>query len=324
MMKAINFDAPGDPDVLKLVDMDVPEVSENQVLVKVEAAGVNGPDIMQRKGLYPPPPGASPLIGLEIAGSVVAVGEKVTRWKKGDAICGLTNGGGYAEYCVIHENHALRIPEGLSAVEAASLPETFFTVWSNIFMTAELKDGEVLLVHGGAGGIGSTAIQLGKAFGAKVVATVGNESAGQFCAGLGAEKTINYRDQDFVAEVKEGFGGADVILDIIGGPYIQKNIKCCKLEGRIAQLAFAKGSKVEVDLMAVMLKRLKYFGSTLRSRPESFKSEIAAQLEEKVWPLIKIGQIKPVIHAEFALGDANQAHAMMQKGGHTGKIILTP
>jgi len=320
-MKVIAITQPGGPDVLALAEREVPAPKAGEVLVKVAATGVNGPDMMQRKGLYPAPAGASDLLGLEISGVVTAVGAGVTRWKIGDELCGLTNGGGYAEYCVIDANHCLPLPKGVSMIDAAGLPETFFTVWSNVFIGAQLKAGETFLVHGGAGGIGTTCIQLGKAFGAKVIATDSPDARCQLCRDLGADRVIDYKQEDFV-EVVRSEGGANVILDIVGGPNIEKNIKAASPDARIIQLAFAAGSKVEINLMPIMLKRLTYTGSTLRTRPAAFKTRVAQELEAKVWPLIESGKIRVVTGRTFALAEAGAAHAMMESAGHTGKILL--
>jgi NADPH:quinone reductase len=323
-MRAVHFENPGKPDVLEIMEQDLPVPTSTQVLVKVDAAGVNGPDLMQRKGLYPPPPGASPLLGLEIAGTIVEVGTDVVRLEVGDQVCGLSNGGGYAEFCVLQESHALPIPDNLSTIQAASLPETFFTIWSNIFMTAQLKKDEVFLIHGGAGGLGSTSIQLARAFGAKTVVTISGEEQRSFCKKLGVDLIIDYKEEDYVSVVREKFRGADVILDIIGGSNVQKNIKCCKPDGRIVQLAFAQGSKIDIDLMPIMLKRLVFTGSTLRSRSDTSKAKIAIQLKEQVWPLINEGKIVPVVNREFAFEQAAEAHSLMEQGGHIGKMILIP
>jgi NADPH2:quinone reductase len=321
-MKVVVISAPGGPDVLQPAERPVPQPGTGEVLIRVAAAGVNGPDLMQRKGLYPAPPGASELPGLEVSGEVVAAGEGAARWAVGDKVTALTNGGGYAEYCTADARHCLPIPDGTGFVEAASLPETFFTVWSNIFIGAGLSAGETLLVHGGAGGIGTTAIQLGKAFGAKVIATDSPEERCRICRELGADRVIDYRREDYVEIVREE-GGANVILDIVGGPNIERNFKAASHDGRIVQLAFPAGSKVEVNLMPVMLKRLTYTGSTLRTRPAAFKTRIAQELEARVWPLIAAGRIKPVVRATFALAQAAQAHALMESSGHVGKIVLT-
>ena len=321
-MKAIEISKPGAPDVLLPAERPVPVPKAGEVLVKVAATGVNGPDMMQRKGLYPAPPGASDLLGLEISGVVTAVGTGVTRWKVGDTLCGLTNGGGYAEYCVIDANHCLPIPKGVSLVDAAGLPETYFTVWSNVFIGAQLKAGETFLVHGGAGGIGTTCIQLGKAFGAKVIATDSPDARCGICRELGADRVIDYKQEDFV-EVVRSEGGANVILDIVGGPNIEKNIKAASPDARIIQLAFAAGSKVEINLMPIMLKRLTYTGSTLRTRPTAFKTRVAQELEAQVWPLIEAGKIRVVTGRTLPLAQAAAAHTLMESAGHTGKILLT-
>ena len=321
-MKVIEITQPGGPEVLALKERAVPAPKAGELLVKVAATGVNGPDMMQRKGLYPAPAGASDLLGLEISGEVAAVGDGVTRWKVGDKLCGLTNGGGYAEYCVIDANHCLPIPQGVSLVDAAGLPETYFTVWSNVFIGAQLKAGETFLVHGGAGGIGTTCIQLGKAFGAKVIATDSPDQRCQICRDLGADRVVDYKQEDFVEVVRQ-MGGANVILDIVGGTNIEKNIKAASPDARIIQLAFAAGSKVEINLMPIMLKRLVYTGSTLRTRPVPFKTRVAQELETQVWPLIAAGKIRVVTGRKFPLAEAAQAHAMMESAGHTGKILLT-
>ena len=321
-MNVIEISKPGGPDVLAPAQRPVPAPKAGEVLVKVAATGVNGPDMMQRKGLYPAPAGASDLLGLEISGVVTAVGEGVTRWKIGDALCGLTNGGGYAEYCLIDANHCLPIPKGVSLIDAAGLPETFFTVWSNVFIGAQLKAGETFLVHGGAGGIGTTCIQLGKAFGAKVIATDSPDARCQLCRDLGADRVIDYKQEDFV-EVVRTEGGANVILDIVGGPNIEKNIKAASPDARIIQLAFAAGSKVEINLMPIMLKRLTYTGSTLRTRPVAFKTRVAHELEAQVWPLIEAGKIRVVTGRTLPLAQAAASHALMESASHTGKILLT-
>ncbi|MDB5862319.1 MAG: quinone oxidoreductase, family [Betaproteobacteria bacterium] len=322
-MKVVEISAPGGPEVLKPAERPVPQPKDGEVLIEVAAAGVNGPDIMQRKGLYPAPPGASDLPGLEVSGVVVAIGSGVKRWTAGDKVTALTNGGGYAQYCVADAQQCLPIPKGIELSDAAGLPETFFTVWSNVFIGAQLKSGETFLVHGGAGGIGTTAIQLGKAFGAKVLATDSPAARCQVCRDLGADRVIDYRAEDFVEGVRQE-GGANVILDIVGGPNIEKNFKAASHDARIIQLAFALGSKVEVNLMPVMLKRLTYTGSTLRTRPPAFKARIASELEAQVWPHIEAGRIRPVISTTFPLAEASRAHAMMESAGHVGKILLIP
>jgi putative PIG3 family NAD(P)H quinone oxidoreductase len=320
-MKAVEISAPGGPEVLKLTERPVPQPQKGEVLIQVTAAGVNGPDIMQRKGLYPAPAGASDLPGLEVSGAILAMGDGVSRWSIGDKVTALTNGGGYAQYCVAEAQQCLSIPKDVHLRDAAGLPETFFTVWSNVFIGAQLKAGETFLVHGGAGGIGTTAIQLGKAFGAKVIATDSPEERCRVCRELGADRVVDYRSEDFVDIVRQE-GGANVILDIVGGPNIEKNFKAASHDARIIQLAFALGSKVEVNLMPIMLKRLTYTGSTLRTRPPSFKARIANELEAQVWPHIERGRIKVVISRTFPLAEASQAHALMESAGHVGKILL--
>lgn len=322
-MQVVEAGSAGGPDVLTPATRPVATATEGEVLVKVAFAGVNGPDLMQRRGLYPPPKGASDLLGLEISGEVAAVGEGVARWRIGDRVCALTNGGGYAEYCAVLADHCLPVPDGLDLRQAASLPETFFTVWSNIFMTAGLSAGETFLVHGGAGGIGATGIQLGKAFGATVVATDSPAERCRFCRELGADRVVDYNDEDFVSVVRDDYGGADVILDIVGGPYIARNIKAAKPDGRIVQLAFALGSEVTLNLMPVMLKRLTYTGSTLRSRPDAFKARVARELEDNVWPLFADGRIRDVVDRVLPLAEAAEAHRLMESATHRGKILLS-
>jgi len=322
-MSAVVMSKPGGPEVLALGQRPVPQPAAGEVLIRVEAVGVNGPDMMQRKGLYPPPAGASDLMGLEVSGEVVALGSGVARWNVGDQVCGLTNGGGYAQYCAVDARHCLPIPGGVSIRDAGGLPETYFTVWSNIFITVGLQAGETFLVHGGAGGIGTTAIQLGKAFGAKVIATDSPEERCRICRDLGADRVIDYKQEDY-AEIVRKEGGANVILDIVGGANIEKNFKAATHDGRIVQLAFALGSKVEINLMPVMLKRLTYTGSTLRTRPPEFKARVAQELEAKVWPQIASGKIRVVTHRTFPLAEAAAAHALMESAGHVGKILLLP
>lgn len=324
-MTAISITTHGGPEVLVPGLRPTPVPAPGEVLVKVEAAGVNRPDVMQRKGLYPPPPGASEIPGLEIAGTIVALGADVTSLKVGERICALVTGGGYAEYCTAPAETALPIPEGLSAIEAAALPETVFTVWSNVFERGQLAKGEWLLVHGGSSGIGTTAIQLAKAFGAHVAVTAGSQEKCDACLKLGADLAINYREKDFVAEVKSATGGkgANVILDMIGGPYIQKNYEAAAVDGRIVQIAMQMGSKAEVDFMRVMLKRLTHTGSTLRSRPIAEKAALAAAITKNVWPLIAEGRFRPLIDSSYPLADAASAHAHMDSSAHIGKIVLT-
>ena len=320
-MKAVEISAPGGPEVLKPTKRPVPAPAANEVLIQVAAAGVNGPDLMQRKGLYPAPAGAPDLPGLEVSGTVVAVGANVERWRVGAEVTALTNGGGYAQYCAADGQHCLPIPKGVSLRDAAGLPETYFTVWSNVFIGAGLKAGETFLVHGGAGGIGTTAIQLGKAVGAKVIATDSPEERCRICRELGADRVVDYKSEDFV-DVVRSEGGAQVILDIVGGANIEKNFKAASHDARIIQLAFALGSKVEVNLMPIMLKRLTYTGSTLRTRPAAFKARVARELEAQVWPWIESGKIRVVTSRTFPLAEAAQAHALMESSGHTGKILL--
>ena len=320
-MHATEISAPGGPEVLKPVERPLPVAKAHEVLIKVVAAGINGPDIMQRKGLYPAPAGASDLPGLEVSGEIVAKGANVQRWAIGDKVVALTNGGGYAEYVAVDAEHCLTVPKGISMVDAAGLPDTFFTVWSTVFIGAGLKAGETFLVHGGAGGIGTTCIQLGKAFGAKVIATDSPEARCKLCKDLGADRVVDYRTEDFV-EVVRAEGGANVILDIVGGPNIEKNFKAASHDARIIQLAFGAGSKVEINLMPVMLKRLSYTGSTLRTRPDAFKARIARELEAQVWPHIASGKIRVVTHSTLPLRDAAKAHALMESSQHTGKILL--
>lgn len=322
-MTIVEMREAGGPEVLALGQRVIPQPGPTEVLVKVNAAGVNGPDIVQRKGFYPPPKGASDLLGLEISGEISALGSDVTDWNVGDKVCGLTNGGGYAEFVAVEASHCLPVPKNVDLTDAAGLPETFFTVWSNVFYQQNLPKGGVFLAHGGAGGIGSTAIQLGRALGLRMFTTEGSQTACEFCISIGAERAINYKDEDFVAIVREA-GAANIVLDTVGGDYIARNIKASAADGRIIQLAFNKGSKVEIDLMPVMLKRLTFTGSTLRSRPDNFKSAIAADLREKVWPLFADGALQPLTHAVLPFADASKAHQMMQDAGHHGKILLKP
>jgi len=323
-MTAIIIGQPGGPEVLRAQDMARPEPGAGEVLVKVAAAGVNRPDVLQRQGLYPPPKGASPVPGLEIAGEVVALGPETSRFAVGEQVCALVTGGGYAEYCVADERAALPLPQGMPDVDAAALPETFFTVWANVFKRAGLARGDVFLVHGGTSGIGTTAIQLARAFGARVFATARGAAKCEVCRELGAERAIDYETEDFVEVVKSATDGhgADVILDMVGGDYVQRNIAVAAEEGRINQIAFLRGSKVAVDLMRMMLKRITLTGATLRARPASVKAAIARDLEAKVWPLLAEGKVRPVIDSRFPLDDAAGAHARMESNAHIGKILL--
>lgn len=321
-MQVVEITAAGGPEVLMAATRPLPQPRADQVLVRVTAAGVNGPDIMQRRGLYPPPAGASDLPGLEIAGTVVARGSDVTEWSVGEQVCALTDGGGYAEYCAVLASHCLPIPQGLSLLEAAGIPESFFAVWSNVFMGVGLKAGETFLVHGGAGGIGTSAIQLAKAFGARVYATDSPAERCAACTQLGADRVIDYNKEDFVEVLRDEAKGANVILDIVGGDYIARNIRAAAPDARIIQLAFNKGSTIEINLMPIMLKRLVYTGSTLRSRPDTFKTEIARQMRQQVWPLIAAGTLKPLLAKTFPLAQAAEAHRLMESATHIGKIIL--
>lgn len=312
----------GGPDVLEIGSRPLPRPGPGEVLVQVAAAGVNGPDLLQRRGHYPPPKGASDLLGLEVSGPVVALGGRVTEWAVGDAICALTNGGGYAEYVAVDASHCLPVPANTTVIDAAGLCETYFTVWSNLFHGREVPMEGLFLVHGGAGGIGSTAVQLGSQFGLRVFATCGKDDAG-FVSAMGAARTIDYNDEDFVDIVRQN-GGADLILDIIGGDYIARNIKAASPDARIVQLAFNGGSKVQIDLMPIMLKRLAYTGSTLRSRPDGFKSAVAADLRDRVWPLFADGRLTAQTFRIFGFDEATAAHELMEAGGHRGKILLVP
>ncbi|MDH3265141.1 MAG: NAD(P)H-quinone oxidoreductase, partial [Paracoccaceae bacterium] len=318
-MRAVEIARPGGPEVLTPVSVPVPGPGPGQILIRVAYAGVNRPDALQRAGNYAPPPTASPLPGLEAAGRVAAVGPGVSRWKEGDAVTALLPGGGYAEYAVTPAAHALPVPEGMGLREAACLPETFFTVWSNVFRRGGLKAGERLLVHGGSSGIGTTAIQLARAFGARVFATAGSAEKCVACEGLGAERAINYRAEDFV-EALRAEGGADLILDMVGGPYLPRNVKALADEGRLVQIAFLQGPDVELNFAEVMMRRLTITGSTLRPQSDLAKARIAAELEEKVWPLLAAGRVAPVMDSEFPLEEAAAAHARLEDPGHIGKI----
>jgi NADPH:quinone reductase len=323
-MRYIDLPDFGAPEAMQVAEGLLPAVGHADVLIEVAYAGVNRPDVSQRMGRYNPPAGASPVLGLEVAGVIAAVGKDVTQWEAGDSVCALTPGGGYAEYVVAPAAHCLPVPRGLTMLEAAALPENFFTVWVNAFEACRLRAGETFLVHGGSSGIGLTAIQLAKAFGATVFTTAGSDEKTAFCRRLGVDHAINYRTQDFVAEIQAvtGSRGIDVILDMVGGDYIGRNLKLLATEGRLAFIAFLQGSTAEVDFMRVMLKRQTLTGSTLRARPDSQKAAIAAALREKVWPLIEQGKVRPVIHQVFALADAPAAHRLMESSLHIGKIML--
>lgn len=322
-MQRIVMQGAGDSSVLHQQTAEVPLVQADQVLIRVCAAGINRPDILQRQGVYPAPADASPILGLEVAGEIVACGASVSDWKAGDKVCALVNGGGYADYAVAPAAQCLPIPKNFSMIEAAALPETFFTVWSNLWQRAQLKSGEILLVHGGSSGIGTTAIQLAVALGVKVFATAGSEQKCSAITALGAF-AINYREQDFVQVIKNHTGGqgADVILDMVGGDYIQRNFSAAAKDGRIVNIAFLDGSKIQIDLMPLMLKRLTLTGSTLRAQSADAKAKIAQQLKTQVWPLLDAGKIKPVIDSVFPLAEVAKAHERMESGNHVGKIVL--
>ncbi len=311
------------PDTpLSLAVVARPEPGRGEILIRVAAAGVNRPDLMQRAGLYPPPPGAPETLGLEVSGVVESVGPGVTRWHEGDEVCALLAGGGYATYAIAQEGSALPVPKGVSLVEAAALPETVFTVWANVFEAAALQPKETFLIHGGASGIGTTAIQMAKAHGARVFATAGDAAKCKLCEQLGAERGINYREQDFEEELLAA-GGADVVLDMVAGGYVQKNLNLLKERGRAVIIAFLQGPHAELNLMRLMLKRLTLTGSTLRSRSVEEKARIAREVERVVWPWIEAGKVKPIIDSTFPLDQAEQAHARLQSGAHAGKIVLT-
>jgi putative PIG3 family NAD(P)H quinone oxidoreductase len=322
-MACIEVTSPGGAENMVLGSRPVPQPGPGEVLIQVAAAGVNRPDVLQRKGLYPAPAGASDLLGLEASGTVVALGEGVSRWKKGDQVCALLHGGGYAGYVTTHADHCLPIPKGFSLLQAAALPETFFTVWHNVFERGALKAGEALLVHGGSSGIGTTAIQLAKAFGATVYTTAGSAEKCAACETLGATRAINYREEDFVEVLRSNKIGVDVILDMVGGDYLPRATKVLRPDGRHVSIAFLQGSKVEMDFMAVMLKRLTFTGSTLRSQTVAFKAAVAEALRTKVWPLLDQGALAPVIHSTFPLAQAAEAHQLMESSAHIGKVMLT-
>lgn len=323
-MTAIEITQPGGPLVLKAGKRGVPEPRPGELLIEVKAAGVNRPDVLQRQGHYPPPAGASDIPGLEIAGDIVAVGANVTRFRIGERVTALVAGGGYAEFCSVHETNALPIPAGYGYIEAAAIPETYFTVWHNVFQRGALKEGETFLVHGGSSGIGTTAIQLAHAFGASVMTTVGSQEKREACLKLGASHAINYREEDFVKSVKDATEGkgANLILDMVGGDYIERNYEAAALDGRIVQIAFLHGAKATSDISKLMVKRLTHTGSTLRNRPVEFKAGIARALETKVWPLLVERRVAPVIDMVYPLHEAWRAHERMEDGHHIGKIVL--
>jgi NADPH:quinone reductase len=324
-MRAIEISTPGGPEVLRMVERPTPAPGSGELLVRVEAAGVNRPDILQRLGQYPPPPGISDLPGLEVAGTVSAVGPDVSRWREGDSVCALVAGGGYAEYCVVPEPQALPLPRGFRPGEAAAIPETFFTVWTNLFDRGKLTEGETVLIHGGSSGIGTTAIQLARAFGATVLATAGSDAKCAACERLGA-RAINYRTADFVQVTRDftGAKGVDVVLDIVGGDYLQKNIECLAMHGRLIQIGLLGGSRAEINLRPLMQKRLTLTGSTLRTRSVSEKGAIARELEARVWPLLASRQVAPQIDRTLPLGEAAEAHRLLESGEVIGKIVLVP
>ncbi len=323
-MKTIVIREPGGPEVLTLTEVPQPVPGAGEVLIKVAAAGVNRPDVLQRMGMYPPPKGASNIPGLEVSGEIVALGEGVSRWAIGDKVAALTAGGGYSEYVPAHEGSCMSVPKGMSMIEAACIPETFMTVWHNVFERGGLKAGESFLVHGGSSGIGSTAIQLAAHFGARVFATAGSDEKCAYCENLGAESAINYKTKAFATEVKSltAGRGVDVILDMVGGDYVQDNIACAAEDGRIVQIAFLKGSRAQLDLTPLMLKRLTYTGSTLRPRKPEFKAHLARELEQKVWPLLESGAVKIIIEKVYPLAEASEAHRHMEASTHMGKIVL--
>ena len=323
-MNIIEHGTGGGPEVLKLAAAPTPRPGEGEVLIRVAYAGVNRPDILQRSGRYPPPPGASPLIGLEVSGEIVALGAGVTAWSLGERVCALTNGGGYAQYALAPAGQVLPIPAGLSLEQAAALPETFFTVWSNVFERGRLREGESLLVHGGSSGIGVTAIQMARARGATVYATAGSAQKVEACVALGASAAINYRSEDFVAEIARltAGRGVDVVLDMVGGDYIGRNLRCLAFDGRLVQIAFLQGSKAEVDWLALMVRRLTFTGSTLRPQSAAQKAVIAAALRREIWPLVASGAIVPQIFRVFEFDQAAAAHTLMESSQHIGKIML--
>ena len=324
-MTHVATDGAGGPEVMRLAEGPTPQPRADEVLIRVSAAGVNRPDVSQRQGHYPPPPGASPLLGLEVAGEIVAIGAEVRDWQNGDRVCALVNGGGYAAYCVAPAAQCLPWPSDYDAIRAAALPETYFTVWANVFMLGRLGRGETLLVHGGSSGIGITAIQLADAFGARAYATVGSAAKAEACRRLGAVAAINYREQDFLAEIMRltDQRGVDVVLDMVGAPYFPRNLRALARDGRLVQIAFLQGSKVEAfDLAPVMTRRLTVTGSTMRPRSTAEKGAIAAALREQVWPVLDNGRCGPVIHQVFPLEDVAAAHALMESSAHIGKIVL--
>ena len=320
-MRAVEISEPGGADVLRQVAKSIPQPNRNEVLIKISYAGVNRPDVLQRAGSYLPPPGASELPGLEASGKIIDIGDNVTDWNMGDEVCALLPGGGYAEYAVTQASHCLPVPKGMNLKQAAALPETFFTVWSNVFQRGELKPNEKFLVHGGSSGIGTTAIQLANVFGSEVYATAGTDAKCLVCEELGARRAINYNKEDFLDVIKS-IGGVHLILDMVGGTYIAKNINALVDDGRLVQIAFLRGAKVELNFAQIMTKRLKFTGSTLRPQSDLSKTQIASDLSEKIWPLLGAGRLNPVIDSVFELSDAGSAHLLMESSKHIGKILL--
>ena len=320
-MRAIEISKPGGADVLRQVVRSIPRPNRNEVLIKISYAGVNRPDVLQRAGSYLPPPGASELPGLEASGTILNIGDNVTNWNIGDEVCALLPGGGYAEYALTQASHCLPVPKGMSLKQAAALPETFFTVWNNVFQRGELKPNERFLVHGGSSGIGTTAIQLANVFGSEVYATAGTATKCSVCEELGAKRAINYNKEDFLDVIKS-VGGVNLILDMVGGAYIAKNINALVDDGRLVQIAFLKGAKVEVNFAQIMTRRLTFTGSTLRPQSDLSKTQIASELSEKIWPLLGAGKLNPVIDSVFELGDVASAHLLMESSKHIGKILL--
>jgi putative PIG3 family NAD(P)H quinone oxidoreductase len=324
-MTVIEIREPGGPDVLVPATRPIPLPGAGEILIKTAAAGINRPDVMQRTGNYPPPPGASDIPGLEVSGNVAAIGDAVTGWSVGDPVCALLAGGGYATYCLAPAPQCLPVPKGLTMIEAAALPETFFTVWDNLFTRGGLKEGETVLIHGGSSGIGTTAIQLARAFGARIFVTAGSAEKCQACENLGAERAINYHEEDFVAVMKDitKGKGVDVVLDMVAGDYVGRNLNVLGKGGRLVQIAVQKGTKAEIAVHLIMIKQIVFTGSTLRPRSVEGKAVIARSLVEKVWPVIEAGTVKPLIHSTFPLQDASEAHALMDTSAHIGKIVLT-
>ena len=321
-MRVIEHGDGGGPEVLTVGSRPIPDPCPGEILIRITAAGVNGPDLKQRRGNYPPPPGANDLIGLEVSGHVAELGQGVTGWADGDEVIALTNGGGYAEYVTVPAGQCLAPPPGVDLVDAAGICETFFTVWSNVWFGHVVPEGQTMLVHGGGGGIGSTAVQLGRAFGLRVFATAGAPASIQLASDMGAERVINYREEDF-AEIVSGAGGADIIVDFMGGPYTARNLKCTRMDTRIIQLAFDLGHKVEISLIPFLTKRVSLTGAALRPRPPEFKAAVAADLKDRVWPHFAEGRLRTVTHRTFPMAEAAEAHRLLEAGGHPGKVLLT-